>query len=176
VLISEAVRGEGAYLINDLGDRFMANYPISKNKMELAPRDITSRNIATEIAAGRGINGGQYVHLDVRHLGKERIESRIPFAREEGMRLLGIDCVEEPLPVRPTAHYSMGGIPANIDCQVIDRHSQPVPGSLRRVNVLAFRYMARIGWVLILCWNALCLVNALARKLGAYVAIAPCRN
>jgi succinate dehydrogenase / fumarate reductase flavoprotein subunit len=128
VLISEAVRGEGAYLINDLGDRFMANYPISKNKMELAPRDITSRNIATEIAAGRGINGGQYVHLDVRHLGKERIETRIPFAREEGMRLLGIDCVEEPLPVRPTAHYSMGGIPANIDCQVIDRASQPVPG------------------------------------------------
>jgi succinate dehydrogenase / fumarate reductase flavoprotein subunit len=71
VLISEAVRGEGAYLINNLGDRFMANYPISKNKMELAPRDITSRNIITEIAAGRGIQGGQYVHLDVRHLGKE---------------------------------------------------------------------------------------------------------
>nr|WP_318655552.1 succinate dehydrogenase/fumarate reductase flavoprotein subunit [Pseudanabaena sp. PCC 6802] len=128
VLISEAVRGEGAYLINDLGDRFMANYPISANKMELSPRDITSRNIAQEIRAGRGINGGAYVYLDVRHLGREKIISRIPFAREEGMRLLGIDCIDLPLPVRPTVHYSMGGIPTNIDCQVIDVDSQPVPG------------------------------------------------
>jgi succinate dehydrogenase subunit A (EC 1.3.5.1) len=128
VLISEAVRGEGAYLINGLGDRFMANYEISKNKMELAPRDITSRNIAQEIRAGRGINGQPYVHLDVRHLGASKIMERIPFAREEGMRLLGIDCIEQPLPVRPTVHYSMGGIPTNTDCQVLDRHSQPVTG------------------------------------------------
>lgn len=128
VLISEAVRGEGAYLINDLGDRFMANYPISANKMELSPRDITSRNIAQEIRAGRGINGGAYVYLDVRHLGREKIISRIPFAREEGMRMLGIDCIDQPLPVRPTVHYSMGGIPTNIDCQVINISSQPVPG------------------------------------------------
>jgi succinate dehydrogenase / fumarate reductase, flavoprotein subunit len=128
VLISEAVRGEGAYLINDLGDRFMANYPISANKMELSPRDITSRHIAQEIRAGRGIDGGAYVYLDVRHLGREKIINRIPFAREEGMRLLGIDCVDRPLPVRPTVHYSMGGIPTNIDCQVINIDSQPVPG------------------------------------------------
>jgi succinate dehydrogenase / fumarate reductase, flavoprotein subunit len=128
VLISEAVRGEGAYLINDLGDRFMANYPISANKMELSPRDITSRNIAQEIRAGRGINGGAYVHLDVRHLGREKIISRIPFAREEGMRMLGIDCIDHPLPVRPTVHYSMGGIPTNIDCQVIGLDSLPIPG------------------------------------------------
>jgi succinate dehydrogenase / fumarate reductase flavoprotein subunit len=128
VLISEAVRGEGAYLINGLGDRFMANYEISKNKMELAPRDITSRNIAQEIRAGRGINGEPYVHLDVRHLGASKIMERIPFAREEGIRLLGIDCIEQPLPVRPTVHYSMGGIPTNTDCQVLDRHSQPVTG------------------------------------------------
>lgn len=128
VLISEAVRGEGAYLINDLGDRFMANYPISANKMELSPRDITSRNIAQEIRAGRGINGGAYVHLDVRHLGREKIISRIPFAREEGMRMLGIDCIDAPLPVRPTAHYSMGGIPTDINCQVIGVDSQPIAG------------------------------------------------
>jgi succinate dehydrogenase / fumarate reductase, flavoprotein subunit len=128
VLISEAVRGEGAYLVNGLGERFMANYPISQNRMELSPRDITSRNIAREILAGRGINGGPYVHLDVRHLGKEKILSRIPFAHEEGVRMLGVDCIEEPLPVRPTAHYSMGGIPTNIDCQVLDRSSQPVTG------------------------------------------------
>jgi succinate dehydrogenase / fumarate reductase, flavoprotein subunit len=128
VLISEAVRGEGAYLVNDLGDRFMANYPISANKMELSPRDITSRNIAQEIRAGRGINGGAYVHLDVRHLGADKIISRIPFAREEGMRLLGIDCIDQPLPVRPTVHYSMGGIPTNIDTQVLNTNSQPVAG------------------------------------------------
>ncbi len=128
VLISEAVRGEGAYLINGLGDRFMANYETSRNKMELAPRDITSRNIAQEIRAGRGINGQPYVYLDVRHLGANKILERIPFAREEGLRLLGIDCIEHPLPVCPTVHYSMGGIPTNIDCQVLNWNSQPVAG------------------------------------------------
>lgn len=128
VLISEAVRGEGAYLINDLGDRFMADYEISKHKMELSPRDITSRNIAQEIKAGRGINHGAFVHLDVRHLGRDKIMNRIPFAREEGMRMLGIDCVTAPLPVRPTVHYSMGGIPTNINCQVLNIASQTVAG------------------------------------------------
>lgn len=121
VLISEAVRGEGAYLRNSEGDRFMANY--APSKMELAPRDITSRAITLEIRAGRGIHpdgtaGGPYVHLDLRHLGREKIMSRIPFCWEEAHRLLGIDAVEEPMPVRPTAHYSMGGIPVNIDGQV----------------------------------------------------------
>ncbi len=121
VLISEAVRGEGAYLINSEGDRFMANY--APSRMELAPRDITSRAIVKEIRAGRGINldgtpGGPLVHLDVRHLGKEQIMSRIPFCWEEAHRLLGIDAVHQPIPVRPTVHYSMGGIPTNTDGQV----------------------------------------------------------
>lgn len=121
VLISEAVRGEGAYLINSEGDRFMSTY--APSRMELAPRDITSRAIAREIRAGRGINtdgsaGGPFVYLDLRHMGKEKIMSRIPFCWDEAHRLLGIDAVNEPIPVRPTVHYSMGGIPTNTDGQV----------------------------------------------------------
>ncbi|HEY9597864.1 MAG TPA: succinate dehydrogenase/fumarate reductase flavoprotein subunit [Cyanophyceae cyanobacterium] len=121
VLISEAVRGEGAYLINSDGDRFMANY--APSRMELAPRDITSRAIAREIRAGRGIHpdgsaGGPFVYLDLRHMGKEKIMSRIPFCWEEAHRLVGVDAVHEPMPVRPTVHYSMGGIPVNTDGQV----------------------------------------------------------
>ena len=121
VLISEAVRGEGAYLINSEGDRFMANY--APSRMELAPRDITSRAITREIQGGRGIHpdgsaGGPFIHMDLRHMGKEKIMSRVPFAWEECHRLLGIDAVNQPMPVRPTAHYSMGGIPVNTDGQV----------------------------------------------------------
>jgi len=121
VLISEAVRGEGAYLRNSQGDRFMADY--APKQMELAPRDITSRAIAREIRAGRGLHpdgraGGPCVQLDLRHLGRETIMSRVPFCWEEAHRHLNLDAAEVPIPVRPTAHYSMGGIPVNTDGQV----------------------------------------------------------
>lgn len=131
VLISEAVRGEGAYLINSEGDRFMANY--APSRMELAPRDITSRAISREIRAGRGIHrdgsaGGPFVYLDLRHMGKEKIMSRVPFCWEEAHRLVGIDAVHQPMPVRPTVHYSMGGIPVNTDGQVRSSASGLVDG------------------------------------------------
>lgn len=135
VLVSEAVRGEGAYLINGKGDRFMASY--APSQMELAPRDITSRAIIKEIRAGRGGTagkaanggaGGPCVYLDVRHLGQQCIMDRIPFCWEEAHRLLGIDAVHQPIPVRPTAHYSMGGIPVTTEGQVRSSASQMVSG------------------------------------------------
>ncbi|MBL1173864.1 succinate dehydrogenase/fumarate reductase flavoprotein subunit [Pantanalinema sp. GBBB05] len=131
VLISEAVRGEGAYLINSEGQRFMADY--APSRMELAPRDITSRAITREIRAGRGIHpdgsaGGPFVYLDLRHMGQEKIMSRVPFCWEEAHRLVGIDAVHEPMPVRPTVHYSMGGIPVNTNGQVRRSPSELVEG------------------------------------------------
>ena len=114
ILITEAVRGEGGYLTNNQGERFLKRYV--PNKMELGPRDIISRAMTTEFEAGRGFEGphGKYMHLDVRHLGEEVIDRKLPFMRELGREFVGIDIVRDPIPVRPVQHYMMGGVDADI--------------------------------------------------------------
>jgi succinate dehydrogenase / fumarate reductase flavoprotein subunit len=114
VLITEGARGEGGFLINVKGDRFLKNY--AAEKMELAPRDVISRAEQTEILEGRAFEGpyGPYIALDLRHLGEEKINERLPLIREVAIKLGGVDPVKETIPIRPAAHYSMGGIKANL--------------------------------------------------------------
>jgi len=121
ILISEAVRGEGGILRNRDGNRFMEHY--SPTLLDLAPRDIVARSILTEIRAGQGIRGDRkiddYVHLDATHLGKEVLGAKLPDITSFCQTYLGIDPADSPIPVLPTAHYAMGGIPTDTDGRVI---------------------------------------------------------
>ena len=115
ILITEAARGEGGYLINKDGERFMKRF--APAKMELSPRDVVSRSEMTEINEGRGVEGPdgvQCIGLDLRHLGKEKILERLPQIREVAMKFLGIDPVDDIVHIKPAAHFTMGGVHTDI--------------------------------------------------------------
>ncbi|HQV70649.1 MAG TPA: FAD-binding protein [Thermoflexales bacterium] len=128
ILMSEACRGEGGHLLNGNNERFMANY--APSKMELAPRDMVSRSEQNEINNGRGAGPNKdAIWLDLRHLGRDKILEKLPEVREFAINFVGVDPIDNLVPIQPTAHYSMGGIPTTADGQVIaNAKSDPVVG------------------------------------------------
>ena len=130
ILVSEAARGEGGILRNKDGERFMERY--APKMLDLAPRDMVSRAIFTEIKEGRGIEGSDgtyYVGLDLTHLGSKIIEEKLPEITGFAKTYLGVDANVDWIPVQPTTHYAMGGIPTTIDAEVIvDENNKPMPG------------------------------------------------